>query len=158
VAGRLASLVGDGDGKLPHDAGDGRVVRLFPSASQLAAVDPSLLPMPRARGRSLVGACAAIAEGRLDVGPGADRDELARQLQQLPGIGPWTAQYVVMRALGDPDVFMPSDLGVRHALQRLGVDPSPAAAARLAERFSPWRSYALHHLWHTLSPVSEESN
>ena len=56
-----------------------------------------------------------------------------------------------MRALGDPDVFMPTDLGVRHALERLGVDGSPAAATRLAARFSPWRSYALHHLWQSLS-------
>jgi AraC family transcriptional regulator of adaptative response / DNA-3-methyladenine glycosylase II len=160
VAGRLAGLVGDADGKLP-DHGADQVVRLFPSAAQLASIDPVLLPMPRARGRSLVGACAAIAEGRIDVDLGADRDHLARQLQQLPGIGPWTAQYVVMRALGDPDVFMPTDLGVRHALKKLGADPSPAAATQLAQRFSPWRSYALHHLWqsltlsHVVNPRSE---
>ena len=138
VARRVAALVGDGLDRLPA-TGDHSVRLLFPSAAALAALDPSLLPMPRARGRSLVGACAAIADGRVDVDLGADREQLATQLQQLPGVGPWTAQYVVMRALGDPDVFMPTDLGVRHALQQLGVDASPIAAATLAERFSPWR-------------------
>jgi AraC family transcriptional regulator of adaptative response / DNA-3-methyladenine glycosylase II len=59
-----------------------------------------------------------------------------------------------MRALGDPDVFMATDLGVRHALERLGADGSPVAATQLAQRFSPWRSYALHHLWHSLSPAN----
>jgi AraC family transcriptional regulator of adaptative response / DNA-3-methyladenine glycosylase II len=101
-----------------------------------------------------VGACTAIATGDLDVDLGADRDRLAADLQRLPGIGPWTAQYVLMRALGDPDVFMPTDLGVRQALERLGADPSPAAAADQAKRFSPWRSYALHHLWHSLADGS----
>ncbi|MEO5899450.1 MAG: DNA-3-methyladenine glycosylase 2 family protein, partial [Ilumatobacteraceae bacterium] len=66
------------------------------------------------------------------------------------GIGPWTASYVAMRALGDPDVFMPTDLGVRHALVALGVDGSPKAATAAAERWSPWRSYALQHLWASL--------
>ncbi|MCU1501735.1 MAG: transcriptional regulator, AraC family, partial [Ilumatobacteraceae bacterium] len=56
-----------------------------------------------------------------------------------------------MRALGDPDVFMATDLGVRHALTALGCDPKPKAAAALAERWSPWRSYALHHLWASLA-------
>jgi AraC family transcriptional regulator of adaptative response / DNA-3-methyladenine glycosylase II len=71
-------------------------------------------------------------------------------LQALPGIGPWTASYVAMRALGDPDVFMPTDLGVRHALDALGLESSPRAATQRAERWSPWRAYALHHLWASL--------
>jgi AraC family transcriptional regulator of adaptative response / DNA-3-methyladenine glycosylase II len=157
VAGRLAAMVDDGVGALP--AADGSGVRmLFPSAAAIAALDADALPMPRARGRSLIGVCAAIADGRIDIDLGADRDELSRQLQQMPGIGPWTAQYVVMRALGDPDVFMPTDLGVRHALERLGVDASPAAATALAQRFSPWRSYALHHLWHSLNDNTSTSS
>jgi AraC family transcriptional regulator of adaptative response / DNA-3-methyladenine glycosylase II len=144
-------MIGDGAGALP-DTGDGSVRLLFPSAASLAQLDSADLPMPRSRGRSLVGVCQAIADGRVDVGLGADREQLSAQLQSLPGIGPWTAQYVMMRVLGDPDVFMPTDLGVRHALQRLGVDGSPKAAAALAQRFSPWRSYALHHLWNSLTP------
>ena len=70
----------------------------------------------------------------------------------LPGIGAWTAEYVLMRALGDPDVFMPTDLGVRHALTEHGADASPAASRLHAERWRPFRSYALHHLWASLGP------
>jgi AraC family transcriptional regulator of adaptative response / DNA-3-methyladenine glycosylase II len=95
-------------------------------------------------------ACSAIADGRVVIDAGSDRAELDAALQALPGVGPWTSSYVAMRALGDPDVFMPTDLGVRHALQRLGLDGSPVAAAALAQRWRPWRSYALHHLWATL--------
>ena len=107
-----------------------------------------------ARRRALLGACRAIADGDVVIDLGVDRDGLRTALQRLPGIGPWTAQYVSMRALGDPDVFMPTDLGVRHALERLGHDGSPAAATALAERWSPWRSYALHHLWQSLATPS----
>ena len=69
----------------------------------------------------------------------------------LPGIGPWTADYVRMRALGDPDTFLPTDLGVRRALERLGEDGRPRAAAARAEAWRPFRSYALQHLWATLA-------
>ena len=74
----------------------------------------------------------------------------ATRLVELPGIGPWTAAYVALRALGDPDSFMPTDLGVRRALERLGRAGDPAAAAALATDWRPWRSYALHHLWASL--------
>ena len=160
VAGRLSAFVGDDVAHLAEPGiGVAQPTRLFPSAAALAAIDPELLPMPATRRRALLGACAAVAAGSLAIDPGADRSELARQLVALPGIGPWTAQYVTMRALGDPDVFMPSDLGVRHGLDALGLDSSPRGAAALAERWSPWRSYALHHLWHSLaaSPHSPQS-
>ena len=81
---------------------------------------------------------------------GADRDALVAALVTLPGIGPWTASYIALRALGDPDVFLPSDLGVRRALERLDQPADPASAARLAERWRPWRSYALMHIWASL--------
>jgi AraC family transcriptional regulator of adaptative response / DNA-3-methyladenine glycosylase II len=87
--------------------------------------------MPRARGRTLVGLAAALADG-LDP---TDRDALL----DLPGIGPWTADYVAMRA-GDPDVWLRTDLGVRRGLQRLTTTPDP-------DRWRPWRSYAVQHLW-----------
>ena len=107
--------------------------------------------------RAVLGACAAVAGGALSIDPGADRAALSKDLVALPGIGPWTAQYVAMRALGDPDVFMPADLGVRHALDRLGIASAPVAAAAHAERWSPWRSYALHHLWNSLTPSPARS-
>jgi AraC family transcriptional regulator of adaptative response / DNA-3-methyladenine glycosylase II len=155
VAGRLAAAIGDHVAlAVSEDPEQGTAlpVLLFPSAASLADIDPDSLPMPMARRRALIGACRAIADGEVAIDLGADRDGLSAALQRLPGVGPWTAQYVSMRALGDPDVFMPTDLGVRHALEGLGHDGSPAAAAALAARWSPWRSYALHHLWQSLSP------
>jgi AraC family transcriptional regulator of adaptative response / DNA-3-methyladenine glycosylase II len=101
--------------------------------------------MPRARGRALVGLAAALAEGRVVLDRGPDRDDVRRALLDLPGIGPWTADYVAMRALGHPDVFLPTDLAVKRVLAQLGGSADP-------ERWRPWRSYALMHLWNTLMP------
>ena len=121
--------------------------RLFPPPSVIAALDPSTLAMPAARGRALVGLAAALADGRIVIDAGADRADVERQLVAEPGIGPWTAAYVALRGLGDPDAFLASDLGVRRALARAGVASGPAAARRRAERWRPWRGYALMHLW-----------
>ncbi|HET7735380.1 MAG TPA: AlkA N-terminal domain-containing protein [Nocardioidaceae bacterium] len=123
------------------------VTHLFPTAVALAGVDPEELPMPRARGRALTQLCQALADGELALDRSADRAEVRTALLAQPGIGPWTAGYVAMRALGDPDVFLPTDVGVRHALERIGeVDP---------ESWRPWRSYALLHLWTSLSTRME---
>ena len=111
---------------------------------------PSHLPMPRARGRALVGLAAALAAGDVALDRGTDRDDVRRALLDLPGIGPWTADYIALRALGHPDVFLPTDLGVRDALAGLGHDP--VASSPTATRWRPWRSYALLHLWNTLMP------
>jgi AraC family transcriptional regulator of adaptative response / DNA-3-methyladenine glycosylase II len=146
AAGRLAALHGERLA-LP---GAG-VVALFPSASTLAALDPASLPMPRARASALVGLCRALADGDLRLDPGADRDEARRALLALPGIGPWTAGYVAMRALGDSDVFLVEDLGVRNALARLGGPSDQREARALGQAWAPWRSYASQYLWQTLS-------
>jgi AraC family transcriptional regulator of adaptative response / DNA-3-methyladenine glycosylase II len=138
IAGRLVAAYGE-----PLDRPVGSVTHLFPTPAVLAALSPEDLPMPRARARALTGLAAALAGGELVLG----RDALLA----LPGIGPWTASYVAMRALGDPDAFLPTDLGVRRALERLGVDGSPAAAQATAERWRPYRAYALQHLWTTLN-------
>lgn len=130
------------------------LTHLFPSAATLAEVDPATLPMPRARGRALVGLAAALADGTVALDRGADRDEVRAAMVALRGIGPWTADYVAMRALGHPDVFLPTDIGVRNALRGLGHDPeSVAATIADSDRWRPWRSYALLHLWNTLMPV-----
>ena len=81
---------------------------------------------------------------------GADRVDVRARLLALPGIGPWTADYVAMRALGDPDVFLPTDVGVRRALAGLGLPGDAASAQELSRRWRPWRSYGLMHLWSTL--------
>jgi AraC family transcriptional regulator of adaptative response / DNA-3-methyladenine glycosylase II len=107
--------------------------------------------MPRARGEALRTVAATIADGDLTIDPGADRDRLRSQLVALPGIGPWTAEYVLMRAVGDPDAFMPTDLGVRHAFTAQGLDARPRAVLAHAERWRPWRAYASTHLWASLT-------
>jgi AraC family transcriptional regulator, regulatory protein of adaptative response / DNA-3-methyladenine glycosylase II len=113
--------------------------------------------MPRSRGRALVALSAAMAAGDVVLDGGTDRAETRGRLLALPGIGPWTVEYVAMRALRDPDAFLPSDLGVRHALERLGADGRPPAAAALAERWRPFRAYALQHLWaHLATPTAAE--
>jgi len=147
LAARLVQQVGEP----VHPATDG-LTRLFPTAQALAALDPDQLPMPRARGRALVALCTAVADGSVVLDRSADRSEVRARLLALPGIGPWTADYIAMRALGDPDVFLPTDVGVRHALRRAGRDS--AGAHRLSDAWRPWRSYALMHLW---SSVTEET-
>nr|MDQ4008928.1 DNA-3-methyladenine glycosylase 2 family protein [Actinomycetota bacterium] len=121
------------------------VVRLFPSAERLAAIDPRRLPMPRARGHALVRMCQALADGGLALDRSADRGQVRAALLAVPGIGPWTADYIAMRALGDPDVLLETDVGVRRACAALGVETGDLA--RVAQRWRPWRSYALMHLW-----------
>ena len=142
LAGRLVTAYG----KPLTLAADG-LTHQFPTADALAGADPAALLMPRRRGQTLVDLCAALAEGAIEVDCGADRDETGAALLALPGIGPWTAGYLRMRALGDPDVFLPTDLGVRQGLARLGAPSDPATAEQLAAAWRPWRSYALMHLW-----------
>lgn len=123
------------------------LTHLFPTPEALAVVDPEDLPMPRARGRALVGLCRALASGELALDRGPDRQQTRARLLALPGIGDWTASYLALRALGDPDAFLATDLGTRQALAQLGQDPGRAAA--LAENWRPWRSYAQSLLWQT---------
>ena len=127
------------------------LTHLFPEAGTLAGLAAEELPMPRSRGRALVALAGALAEGRISLDRGPDRDSVRSQLLDVPGIGPWTADYVAMRALAHPDVFLPTDIGVRNALTRLGHDPAAVIAG--SDRWRPWRSYALMHLWNTLMPA-----
>ncbi|RYB95356.1 DNA-3-methyladenine glycosylase 2 family protein [Nocardioides oleivorans] len=140
VAGRIVAAHGR-----PVDSPVAGLTHLFPDARTLAGVDPETLPMPRARGRALVGLASALADGRVVLDRGPDRDDVRRSLMDLPGIGAWTADYVAMRALGHPDVFLPTDLAVRKVLAGLGGSVD-------TERWRPWRSYALMHLWNPLMP------
>jgi AraC family transcriptional regulator of adaptative response / DNA-3-methyladenine glycosylase II len=132
------------------DSGVDGLTHLFPTSEALAAADPETLPMPRARGRALVGLAAALTSGEVALDRGTDRDVVREALVALPGIGPWTADYVAMRALAHPDVFLPTDIGVRNAIRGLGHDP--AAVLARTDDWRPWRSYALMHLWNTLMP------
>ena len=75
---------------------------------------------------------------------------------ELRGIGPWTASYVAMRALGDPDVFLSTDLGVRKAIVRLGHAGDRGSVVSLAEQWRPWRAYATQHLWASLGDEKDQ--
>lgn len=89
----------------------------------------------------------AVVTGDLNLDPGADRPELVAALTALPGIGAWTAGYVAIRGIGDPDSFLPTDLGVRRGAAALGLPDSPASLDAHATRWRPWRSYAVIRLW-----------
>lgn len=141
LAGRLVAAAGK-----PLTAPRGAVTHLFPTPEVLAGLDPATLPLPRARARALVSLAAALAGGlRLD--PAADRHEAHAALRALPGIGGWTARYVLMRGLGDPDVLLTDDLVVRRAAGRLGLPADPAGLAAATRGWAPWRSYATAALW-----------
>lgn len=142
VAGRLVTAYGT-----PLCQPRGGLTHLFPTPDALAALDPLALPMPRSRARALVGLCAAIADGEVVLGEGTDREATCAALIALPGIGPWTVDYLRMRVLGDPDAFLPGDLGVRRGLERLGIAGDPRSAEVQARAWRPWRAYALMHLW-----------
>lgn len=134
-------------GEPVEDPGGG-LTHLFPTPAAVAEVGEQVLAMPGSRRRTVLGLARALATGQVDLDPGADRDRARAQLRALPGIGPWTAETVAMRALGDPDAFLPGDLGVRLAARALGLGEGAALLARAA-RWAPYRAYAVQHLWGT---------
>jgi AraC family transcriptional regulator of adaptative response / DNA-3-methyladenine glycosylase II len=107
--------------------------------------------MPASRRRAVRALAIALAEGTLLLDAGADREAALVELRRIPGIGPWTAGYVALRALGDPDVLLADDLGVRRAARALGLPDDAAALHARGDRWGPWRSYATHHLWASLA-------
>jgi AraC family transcriptional regulator of adaptative response / DNA-3-methyladenine glycosylase II len=146
LAGRLADRHGRKLGEV-----SGTLTGFFPSAATIAALAPEELPMPAGRAKAVISLATALASRGVVLDAGADRDAVAEQLAAIPGIGPWTVAYIRMRALGDPDAFLPSDLGVRRALEARGLPGDPRSAAAASEAWRPWRSYALQYLWS--SPV-----
>jgi AraC family transcriptional regulator of adaptative response / DNA-3-methyladenine glycosylase II len=121
--------------------------RLFPDPSTLLDLPDEAFAMPAARRRTLRALAEAAAGGALDLDGGADRGETERRLGELPGIGPWTTSYIAMRALGDPDAFLPTDLGVRRGAAALGLPDDPTRLDDHARQWGPWRSYAVIRLW-----------
>ena len=122
------------------------LTRRFPGAAAFAGADSELYPFPRTRGEALRSLARLVLEGELDLDRGAD----PAALLAIRGIGPWTAAYISMRALGDPDIWLPGDVGLRNALARLGQPADARSAVRLSEAWRPWRSYAVMHLWAAL--------
>jgi AraC family transcriptional regulator of adaptative response / DNA-3-methyladenine glycosylase II len=145
VAGRLVATVGR-----PLRSPRSSVTHTFPSPealATLAATAPKAFPMPASRRRAVHALAEAVADEQVVIDPGAHPEELEAGLQSLPGIGPWTSSYIAMRALGDPDAFLPTDLGIRRTLARLGHPDDERSVTTLAEAWRPWRAYALAHLW-----------
>ncbi|MBO6564723.1 MAG: DNA-3-methyladenine glycosylase 2 family protein [Pseudomonadales bacterium] len=142
VMGRIADLYGS-------DTGHGRI---FPDPHRLAELDPGALPMPRKRAAAIREMSSRVAEGNLRFD--MDDDEFYEILVSVPGIGPWTAQYVAMRALADPDAFLHGDLVIKKvASELLGIDNEKALLAR-AEHWRPWRGYAGMYLWRYAAELS----
>ncbi|WP_324612287.1 AlkA N-terminal domain-containing protein [Streptomyces sp. MMG1533] len=143
-AARLVTAHGD-----PVDDPEGGLTHLFPAPEALAAVDPETLAMPRTRRTTFTTLVGQLADGSLNLGVESDWAENRAQLLALPGFGPWTVDVIAMRALGDPDAFLPTDLGIRRAAQELGLPSTPAALTARAAAWRPWRAYAVQYLWAT---------
>lgn len=140
LAGRLVTHYGEIIGEFPG----GGTMHLFPAPETLAAQDLNGIGLTRQRAETLRGFAAAVSEGTLDFETLADPDQLRAALQALPGIGPWTAEYVAMRALAEPDAFPTADLGL---LRATGLKANQLQ--QRAEAWRPWRAYAAIHLWHS---------
>ncbi|MBZ9644677.1 helix-turn-helix domain-containing protein [Streptomyces sp. PSKA30] len=133
----------------PVDDPEGGLTHLFPSVESLASVNPESLAMPRTRRTTLTTLISQLADGTLHLGVESDWPETRARLLSLPGFGPWTADVIAMRALGDPDAFLPTDLGIRRAAGELGLPSTPAALTARAASWRPWRAYAVQYLWAT---------
>jgi AraC family transcriptional regulator of adaptative response / DNA-3-methyladenine glycosylase II len=154
LAGRLADAFG-----VTVDCGDG-LTRLFPRPQDLADADVASIGLPRARAATVRALAAAVASGQPVLDASRGTDAAVRQLCTIPGIGAWTAQYIAMRGLAEPDAFPAGDLGVRKALGNGAGPLSAASAERLSEAWRPWRAYAVMHLWaslHDPSPAQPRS-
>jgi AraC family transcriptional regulator of adaptative response / DNA-3-methyladenine glycosylase II len=178
AAARLVEALGK---PLPAPMTDG-LTRLFPTPAAIAEHGAELLRGPARRTRSIVAVATAMADGTLRVHPGRDRDELRAELLAQPGIGPWTADYVLMRVLGAPDELLVDDVAIRKGAAALGIAAGGRSGAaggrggaaggrsgaaggraggeelrRHAERWRPWRSYAGMHLWRASVEVTAAS-
>jgi AraC family transcriptional regulator of adaptative response / DNA-3-methyladenine glycosylase II len=143
-AARLVRAYGD-----PVSDPQGGLTHLFPTPTVLTAMDPCDLAMPGSRRRTLLGLVEALANGKLALGLGADWREARARLNTLHGFGPWTVESIAMRSLGDPDAFIPGDLGIRLAAEKLGMPATPRTLTDHSHLWRPWRSYAVQYLWAT---------
>jgi AraC family transcriptional regulator of adaptative response / DNA-3-methyladenine glycosylase II len=127
----------------------GGLTHLFPDSAAVADADPESLAMPRSRRASLLGLARALTDGAVELGAGTDWHRARAQLAAVPGLGPWTVETIAMRALGDPDAFPVTDLGIRAAVRTLDLPEGPPALLARAAAWRPWRAYATQYLWAT---------
>ena len=143
LTGRLVRAFGK-----PLDACNrGALTHLFPRPEVLAEADVASIGIPRKRAETLRRLASGVVDGDLVFADFARSDDVLRALEQIPGIGVWTGQYIAMRALGEPDAFPASDLGLRSALTPGGPRLSTGELAKRAEPWRPWRAYAAMWLW-----------
>jgi AraC family transcriptional regulator of adaptative response / DNA-3-methyladenine glycosylase II len=146
LAGRLVKAFGEAF------SAPGGITHIFPRPEVLADADIAGIGLPRARAETIRGLARAVRDGRISFDAVVDSAEFLARLCEIPGIGQWTAQYVAMRALGEPDAFPSSDLGLQRALDL----KSARELERRAEAWRPWRAYAAVHLWN-IAGVSRNS-
>lgn len=120
---------------------------LFPTAVEIAESAPGVVRGPATRVAAILAVARAIAQGSLTLDVGLPAEEFSARLTALPGIGPWTAGYLAMRVLGNPDVLLASDLVMLASASRLGLPSTARSLAAHGARWAPWRSYAGLHLW-----------
>jgi AraC family transcriptional regulator of adaptative response / DNA-3-methyladenine glycosylase II len=143
LAGALVARFGE-----PLREPDGALTHVFPDPAILAGVDPASMGMPRSRGSALLAVAAAVVADPHIFAAGRGLEEAVAQLRALPGIGEWTAQYIAMRQLREPDAFPAADIGLMRAMADAdGLRPTASALLARAETWRPWRAYAAQHLW-----------
>lgn len=146
LAGQLVEAYGE-PLQVPGANIDG-LTHVFPSPRRLAQLSPSTLPMPRARATALISLADSVATDPALFSAGHSLDAVIERLRALKGIGDWTAQYIAMRELREPDAFPAADIGLMRALATPdGRRPTAKELLARAERWRPWRAYAAQHLW-----------
>ncbi|MCG8349934.1 MAG: helix-turn-helix domain-containing protein [Chloroflexales bacterium] len=153
LAGRLVAAFGEPfalDG-VPAAAG---LHRIFPTSQALATADLTSIGLPRARATALRALASAVSADPQFLHSGQNLDTFVERLCTLPGIGPWTAHYIALRAVGEPDAFPATDLGLLRALRRLGAADTTDDVIARAEAWRPWRAYAALYLWHSLATLT----
>ena len=145
LAARLVAALGE-----PLDQPHGMLSHFFPTPHALAHSDLQGLGLTRSRVTALQALAHAVVEEGLILDCDTDREQTITRLLQIPGIGPWTTSYVAMRALGDPNAFPATDLGLRRAFEQQGQSADSSSIEKRAESWRPWRAYGAHHLWANL--------
>jgi AraC family transcriptional regulator of adaptative response / DNA-3-methyladenine glycosylase II len=124
------------------------ISHLFPTPARVAAIDPATLAMPGARAAAVIALARAVCADPQIFSRGASLEEAIAKLRALPGVGEWTAQYIAMRELREPDAFPAADVGLLRAMaDAAGRRPSPPELLARAQGWRPWRAYAALHLW-----------
>jgi AraC family transcriptional regulator of adaptative response / DNA-3-methyladenine glycosylase II len=153
----FAARLTEAYGEPLKNAGCNELTHLFPTAQALADADFSAIGLTRRRAETLRTLSRTFAAGEMGLDMASDLGDIECRLTALPGIGPWTAQYIAMRAFGEPDAFPTGDLGLLNAIKAMGAEMTARELDKHAEGWRPWRAYAAMHLWASLAPPKRKS-